>query len=182
VGVEPGKYVLYYNESDATNGYVHASILDDDLQLVGGKGNISSGNTITVPDGGVWLLLVFCQRALTDNSFSNVVLRKVGDAEEEPIEWSLETGNLGLDTPDQKYISRIQMRIDFIGSLNVDISYDDSEYFPVHVSQSDHMKSITVPIKVRRCDHFKLKLSGTGQMRLYSFGYETDEGSARCLI
>lgn len=99
-----------------------------------------------------------------------------------PIEWSLETGNLGLDTPDQKYISRVQMRIDFVGSLNVDISYDDSEYLPVHVSQSDHMKSITVPIKVRRCDHFKLKLSGTGQMRLYSFGYETDEGSARCLI
>lgn len=99
-----------------------------------------------------------------------------------PIEWSLETGNLGLDTPNQKYISRVQMRIDFIGSLNVDISYDDSEYLPVHVSQSDHMKSITVPIKVRRCDHFKLKLSGEGKMRLYSFGYETDEGSARCLI
>lgn len=100
----------------------------------------------------------------------------------EPIAWSLETGNLGLDSPYQKYISRIQLRADFIGTFLVDISYDDSEYMPVYLAESDHMHSITVPIKVRRNDHFKIRMTGTGQMRLYSFGYETDEGSTRCLI
>lgn len=107
--------------------------------------------------------------------------------QEEPpdkeIEWFLETGNLGLDTPNQKYISRLQMRIDYKGSLKVWIAYDNEDEFTmVHDSKSNHMRSITVPIKVKRTDHFRIRLSGVGQMRLYSFGYETDEGSTRCLI
>jgi len=114
--------------------------------------------------------------------FSNIVLRKIVRSEE-ALEWDLETGNLGLDTPNQKYISRIQQRVDYNGSLKVEIAYDNaSEYTKVHESTSDHMRSITVPIKVKRSDHFRIRLSGTGEVRLYSFGYQTDEGGDRCLI
>ena len=182
-------YVVYYKTDDATHAHVHASVINAQGEVIGGYKNIASGTKLSLSEdyGGhaQSLCLVFCQRSETENHFSDVEVYNITEYwgyTREPIEWELETGNLGLDTPDQKYISRVQMRIDFVGSLNVDISYDDSEYLPVHVSQSDHMKSITVPIKVRRCDHFKLKLSGEGQMRLYSLGYETDEGSARCLI
>ena len=114
--------------------------------------------------------------------YSNVILRKI-EHDEEILSWEMETGNLGLDTPNQKYISRIQMRIDYVGSLKVEIAYDnESAYKTVHESTCDHMRSITVPIKVKRNDHFRIRLSGSGQTRLYSFGFETDEGSGRCLI
>ena len=191
VKVTPGKkYAIYYTHLDGVYGSVYASERDADNGTIGGwtnKGigkNLYSGESKVMPAGTEWLYFVFCRRLVDGDidAFDDLFLHEIPDPEEEPIEWSLETGNLGLDTPDQKYISRVQMRIDFFGSLNVDISYDDSEYLPVHVSQSDHMRSITVPVKVRRCDHFNLKLSGTGQMRLYSLGYETDEGSARCLL
>ena len=114
--------------------------------------------------------------------FSNVAVRKI-EQSEESLEWDLETGDLGLDTPNQKYISRIQQRVDYSGSLKVEIAYDNADnYTKVHESTSDHMRSITVPIKVKRSDHFRIRLSGTGEVRLYSFGYQTDEGGDRCLI
>ena len=95
----------------------------------------------------------------------------------------VETGNLGLDTPNQKYISRIQMRIDYAGTLKVGIAYDNEKDFTqVHASVSDHMRSITVPINVRRCDHFRIRMDGVGQVKLYSLGYVVDEGGERCLI
>lgn len=114
--------------------------------------------------------------------FSDIVVRTIR-LHDEALEWELETGNLGLDTPNQKYISRLQLRIDYEGTLKIEISYDNDPYFSVvHESECDYMRSITVPIRVKRNDHFRIRLSGVGQMRMYSFGYETENGGARCLI
>ena len=44
------------------------------------------------------------------------------------------------------------------------------------------MKSITVPVNVKRADHFRIRMSGEGIVKLYSFGYLTEDGSMRCLI
>lgn len=153
-----------------------------------------SGTIFRTPDideGALWAILTFGvapkDYAVTDvgyQEFSGIVLREVTDTQED-FAWELETGTLGLDTPNQKYISRIQMRVDYIGTLKAEIAYDnveDSNYNTVHESESDHMRSITVPIKVKRNDHFRIRLSGVGQVKLYSLGYQTDEGSEICLI
>lgn len=111
---------------------------------------------------------------------SEVVVRKV-ERKEEELEWKLETGNLGLDTPNQKYISRLQMRIEYVGWLRVSIAYDNSPHYEeVHANYFERLMSTTVAINVRRADHFRLKLEGTGQAYIYSMGYYTDEGSTRC--
>ena len=114
--------------------------------------------------------------------FSGIVVRTV-EKVDEALKWEVVTGNLGLDTPNQKYISRLQLRIEYEGTLNIGISYDNDPAFEnVHKSSSGHMRSATVSINVRRCDHFRLKLNGVGQANLYSMGYYTEDGSARCLI
>ena len=147
---------------------------------------IKSGETFHTPklsSGSLWGIVVLGDQLVGNTrEYSDIVLRKI-DREEESLAWEIETGILGLDTPNQKYISRVQMRIDYVGSLKVEIAYDnESTYKTVHESTCDHMRSITVPIKVKRNDHFRIRLSGTGQTRLYSFGFQADEGGARCLI
>lgn len=132
--------------------------------------------------GTLWGIVVLGEKAANSTrEYYDIVLRKI-ERDEESLAWEMETGVLGLDTPNQKYISRIQLRIDYEGSLKIEIAYDNDYYSVVHESECDHMRSITVPIKVKRNDHFKIRLSGVGQTRLYSFGYETEEGSGRCLI
>lgn len=114
--------------------------------------------------------------------FSQITLRKF-EMIDEALEWEVETGTLGLDTPNQKYISRLQLRIEYMGTLKIGIAYDNAPaYETVHTSSSAQMRSRTVAINVRRCDHFRMKLEGVGQAKLYSFGYNTEDGSARCLI
>ena len=131
---------------------------------------------------GILLLGSVASENTVRNEYYDIVIRKITQSTES-LAWDVETGNLGLDTPNQKYISRIQQRVDYSGSLKIELAYDnDSSYATVHESTSDHMRSITVPIKVKRSDHFRIRLSGTGEVRLYSFGFQTDEGSERCLI
>ena len=184
-GEEPAvvmSFFMYVNQQVAEIGYSYMSTTYTD-------GYLKSGDIFHTPQlpppAVLWGVLIFGAAASDNtvrNEYSDVILRKIVRSEE-ALEWDLETGNLGLDTPNQKYISRIQQRVDYSGSLKVEIAYDNADdYSTVHESTSDHMRSITVPIKVKRSDHFRIRLSGTGEVRLYSFGYQTDEGGDRCLI
>lgn len=168
------------------NAIVFLSFFDPDFNLIStydDSRHIQAGSYVDVPPGTMYGVLVVGIKGEGSKTYEDLSIRKYRGPAEEEIEWFLETGNLGLDTPNQKYISRIQLRIDYSGSLEIGIAYDnDEEYKTVHTSECDHMRSITVPIKVKRSDHFRIRLSGVGQMRLYSLGYDTDEGGARCLI
>lgn len=166
---------------------------EDDFHYLGNtisdNGYLRSGELFHTPEGTAWGIVVlgvdpesYELTPVGHQEFSNIIVRKIR-RQEEDLTWELETGNLGLDTPNQKYISRLQLRIDYEGTLKIEISYDNDPYFSVvHESECDYMRSITVPIRVKRNDHFRIRLSGVGQMRMYSFGYETENGGARCLI
>ena len=160
-----------------------SSLRDDDC--------MKSGAIFHTPEttGTLWAMLILgvAPESYEDTpvgyqEFKDIIIREVW-REDEALQWEAVTGNLGLDTPNQKYISRLQLRIEYEGTLNIGISYDNDPAFEnVHESSSVHMRSATVSINVRRCDHFRLKLNGVGQANLYSMGYYTEDGSARCLI
>lgn len=103
------------------------------------------------------------------------------------IEWYGETGIFGLETPDGKYIGRIQLRVDVenanrfasIGesTFNLDIQYNSNgEWINTAQLRSSTLRSYTVPVAIRRCDHFKLRMSGKGEFTLFSIALETFEG------
>ena len=179
-------YELIYGGDIDDDTYVFISFFDKNYRFISSydyEKHIPIGTNVVAPEGTTWGILILGRKGAGTKSFGSITLREYLDPVEEEIEWFLETGNLGLDTPYQKYISRIQLRIDYHGTLKIEISYDnDPDYSVVHTSECDHMRSITVPIRVKRNDHFRIRLSGVGQMRMYSFGYDTDNGGARCLI
>lgn len=103
-----------------------------------------------------------------------------GTADETRVKWSCETGLLGLSSPDHKYISRINIRIslDTTSSAFFYIQYDSSGSWQ-HIAslRGSKTRSLSVAIRPRRCDHFRIKVDGEGDMKIYSIAKTMSEGS-----
>lgn len=101
-------------------------------------------------------------------------------AKEESVEWEAETGDIGMDSPDRKYISGIMLRlvIEDKARLQVSVQYDsDGIWQEVINLQSTSKRTVNVPIPIKRCDHARLRLKGIGECRLYSITKTIEEGS-----
>lgn len=109
----------------------------------------------------------------------NSVKMLYGD-EEDAITWYVQTGNLGLDSPDKKYINRLDVRMSLtVGSHAMFyIEYDSSDKWE-HVAtvKGTRLKTFSLPIKPKRCDHFRLRIQGEGDVKLYSITKTFEEGS-----
>ena len=108
--------------------------------------------------------------------FTDVKVRKV-EEDIERLDWTVETGNLGLDTPLQKYISKVVIRMAFEGQMHVDVAYDNEPFKEVYRKASEKLKSFDIPINVKRCDHFRFRIAGKGIAKIYSIGYNEEAGS-----
>ena len=99
---------------------------------------------------------------------------------EDKLKWSFETGDLGYDNPFNKYVKRLNLRmqLDIDAMVRIEIEYDSSnEWEYVTELFATRKKSYEVPIAVRRADHIRLRLSGWGEFRLYSLTKAVEGGS-----
>ena len=96
------------------------------------------------------------------------------------VQWMVETGELGISSPDMKYISRITVRMSMeIGSkAEVYAQYDMSDEW-IHICTifSTNLRSFSIPIRPRRCDHMKLRITGEGMAKIYSYTKTVEQGS-----
>ena len=107
----------------------------------------------------------------------------VGDSigtAEGAVPWKAVTGIMGYRTVEQKYISRFNLRMKLPPGSRADmfIQYDSDGIW----NHAGHMegigtKSFMLPVRPRRCDHFQLKLEGSGEVRIYSFAKIHETGS-----
>ena len=99
---------------------------------------------------------------------------------EEDVSWMAVTGDLGLDIPEQKYISRLTLRLslDPGATLEVYARYDREQTW-VKLGQvyGTDLRSFSLPVRPRRCDQLRLKLQGTGMCKLYSITKTLQKGS-----
>lgn len=105
-----------------------------------------------------------------------------GKTDTAPVEWYGETGNIGFSMPDRKYISKITVRISlaFDSQFAIYIQYDSSgKWERVWTLDRTSTQSFTVPIKPKRCDHFKMKFVGKGDFKIYSIATTMEQGSDR---
>lgn len=102
---------------------------------------------------------------------------------EDTFEWMLETGDIGVDSPYQKYIKRMDIRllIDENARFRIEISYDSTDDWKVMYDYfCTKKRSFTVPVSVQRCDHCRLRFSGFGEFRIFSIAKVVEEGSDVC--
>lgn len=94
-----------------------------------------------------------------------------GEPGEEYTEWYAETGNLGLEYPDFKYVDKIMVRafIPFRSEIQIAISENDKPFYDVCTMRSNsQLETQTMSFRPMRCDHFRLRFKGHGQVKIYS--------------
>lgn len=103
-----------------------------------------------------------------------------GTRDESPVQWYAETGLIGLDLPDNKYISRILIRMAMeIGSIvKFSIQYDSTGAWKhIGTVTGRSLRSFNLPIRPKRCDHFKLRIEGIGKVKIFSMIKNIEQGS-----
>ena len=103
-----------------------------------------------------------------------------GNKDTTPTKWMAETGVIGTSLPDKKYISRllVRMSLDVGAKVMFFIQYDSSgAYEHLFTMTGVSLHSFNVPIKPKRCDHFRLKITGVGDAKIYSITKTIEQGS-----
>ena len=99
---------------------------------------------------------------------------------EDDVSWMAETGEIGLEDPGRKYLTRLNLRLSMeVGSeLTVYALYDtDQEWVALGSIRGTGLQSFSLPLPLRRCDHLRLRLEGVGDVKLYSVTKTIQEGS-----
>ncbi len=107
-------------------------------------------------------------------------VRGTGLTDTDPIKWEATTGIIGTDSPDKKYISRIVMRLSLeVGTiLYVQAQYDScGAWEQMFAMSGTSLKTFSIPIRPRRCDHLRLRFIGTGAAKIFSITKTIEQGS-----
>lgn len=96
------------------------------------------------------------------------------------IEWSAETGIIGEELPEHKYYPQMMVRMSMMPGAHVRFyaEFDSSgRWEQIAYILGRNLRSFTLPIRTRRCDHMRLKIVGKGDVSIYSITYLTEKGS-----
>lgn len=112
-----------------------------------------------------------------------------GDHYEDSIKWMAETGILGTSVESgryssaltgKKYVSQVIVRMSMdVGSTAMFyIQYDScGEWEHITTITGTHLKSFTTQLRPKRCDHFRIRIIGNGDAKIYSIAKSMERGS-----
>ena len=103
-----------------------------------------------------------------------------GTVDTAPVPWMAESGVIYMYTPDRMYVSKLGIRLALeTGSkASVFIQYDSfGEWHLLCDLRGTNFRVLTVPVKPRRCDHFRIRIVGEGGAKVYSLAKTTEKGS-----
>ena len=115
-----------------------------------------------------------------EHDTGNIIAMLGSGAQEEPVEWMVETGEIGVSSPDMKYMSRltVRMMLDVDAEIAFYAQYDFSEEWEhLFTLTGTSLRSFSIPIRPKRCDHMKLRIEGMGMAKIYSFTKTIEQGS-----
>ena len=118
--------------------------------------------------------------AIDADSKQIVAMLGSGTPDDAPVPWMVETGELALSSPDMKYLSRMNIRMSMEIGAKADfyVQYDLSDVWVyVCAISGTNLRSFSIPIRPRRCDHLKLRIVGEGMAKIYSITKTIEQGS-----
>lgn len=118
--------------------------------------------------------------AIESGTKNIITLHGSGTKDEVKVPWMVETGLVGMSMPDMKYISRllIRMALEIGARVEISIQYDSmGDWEQVCQMTVTNLRSFAVPIRPRRCDHFRVRIEGVGQGKIYSITKTIEQGS-----
>ena len=167
------RYYLYlHRKTDTGSGRLLVYDTERGLwqeESAAGTGMVSTGQQLYLWDG---------------NALWAADPEREGSGEDETgLKFEAVTGDIGLAVPDDKYISRVTLRMDALAHtvLTVAVSYDGGDWETVSscAVTRDHQR-VNLPFVPRRHDTMRLRFAGTGQMVLRSMAFTfADAAGAR---
>lgn len=113
---------------------------------------------------------------------SGHIVKMDDDTDEEAVAWSGTLGEFTEFSAEKKIHSRMRFRVDLPANstLKVEYSADGGDFVTAWQGAGAARKAIYVSILPVRCDSFVVRLSGTGDCKIYQmdriFSYSTDMG------
>lgn len=113
---------------------------------------------------------------------SGKIMTMLGSGTQDTVKlaWMVQTGIIGTSSPDMKYISRLLVRLSLeIGArVRIYAQYDSvGAWEHLGTVSGMNLRTIQLPIRPRRCDHFRLRIEGEGDARIYSITKTIERGS-----
>ena len=99
---------------------------------------------------------------------------------EADFDFLLRSGEIGYSISGKKYITKLtlQMILEPQSRVYVDIRYDgNGDFENVFTTQGGGSRSISLPIRPRRCERFEIKIYGKGEFKLISVEKTLRKGS-----
>ena len=96
------------------------------------------------------------------------------------VKWSATSGLIGYELIDHQYVSRFNFRMKLGNSAKcaLAIEYDsDGVWIDQGVINGYGTDSFVVPVIPQRCDHFRIRLAGEGDIKIYSIAKMIEQGS-----
>ena len=118
--------------------------------------------------------------AIDHDSKRIITMLGSGTMESETVQWMAETGEIGISSPDMKYISRltVRMSMDPGAEARFYAQYDFSDTWElIFAMRSSNLRSFSVPIRPKRCDHMRLRIEGEGMAKIHSITKTIEQGS-----
>lgn len=103
-----------------------------------------------------------------------------GEKDEGSVKWMAQTGPIGTDMPDMKYVSKLTVRMTVpLGAVvRIYAEYDSiGGWRHLCTITGKTLRSFSIPIRPRRCDHLRLRFEGEGDVRIYSIAKTIEQGS-----
>lgn len=88
--------------------------------------------------------------------------------------WYWETGDISYST-DKKYLRKLSLDTSCTGESRLYISYDGEDFIEAGSFAPHKRGSRKITVFPKRCDYFRLKMEGDGDMMLYAVTHETEE-------
>ena len=95
-------------------------------------------------------------------------------AEELCKEWHWETGDISY-CEDKKYLRKISLDTSCTGECRLYVSYDGEDFCELGCFSPHQRGTRKITVFPKRCDYFRLRMEGEGEMTLYAVTRETEE-------
>lgn len=115
-----------------------------------------------------------------ENPYGSFTGELKGFVEEDDFVWAYESGLWGLSLPENKYYSAISLRATgAVGAkFSVWFEYDSSgKWEKKWEGTFDKTGSVHLPFITPRCDHMRIKITGIGEVKIYSISRKIESGS-----
>lgn len=98
------------------------------------------------------------------------------------VRWMAETGELGLSAPENRYLARLELRVqpEERARLEAFVSYDGGrrwELLGEVIGGDGQTRGYLLHLRPRRCRQLRLRLKGTGRCRVFSLSAVYEKGS-----